>query len=109
MGDGRFETNLFRGLVLAADVGRGREVITDLDDGDPRRPLAGMALDGEFQLLANSARVGAAVDQAGRHRLSLVSRPGDLDGEGVEIWQRRALAHADGDPAHLPMPEDGNR
>src|SRR2546425_7043597 len=109
MGDGRFETNLFRGPVLAADVGRGREVIPDLDDGDPGRPLAGMALSGEFQLLANSARVGAAVDQAGRHRLSLVSRPGDLDGEGVEIWQRRVLAHANGDLAHLAMLEDGSR
>src|SRR5438105_15754443 len=29
--------------------------------------------------------------------LSLVRRSGDLDREGVEIWQRRALAHPDGD------------
>src|SRR5207245_10963780 len=62
-----------------------------------------MALDGELQLLANGARVGAAVDQAGRHRLSLVSRPGDLDGKRVEIRERRALAHADGDLADLAM------
>src|SRR6266516_2161727 len=66
-----------------------------------------MALDGELQLLANGARVGAAVDQAGRHRLSLVSRPGDLDSEGVEIRERRALAYADGDLAHLAVREDG--
>src|SRR5207302_4707719 len=109
MGYGRFEADFFRRLVFPADVGRGREIIPDLDDGDPRRTLAGMAFDGELQLLANGARVGAAVDQAGRHRLSLVSRPCDLDGEGVEIWQRRALAHADGDLAYLGMLEDRGR
>src|ERR1700686_3895453 len=95
--DRGLETDLFRGPGLAADVGRGCEIIPDLDDGNPGRALVGMALDGEFQLLANGARVGAAVDQAGRPRLSLVSWPGDLDGEGVEIRQGRALAHADGD------------
>src|SRR2546430_2425939 len=41
--------------------------------------------------------------------LSLVSRPSDLDGEGVEIWERRALAHANGDLGHLVMLEDGHR
>src|ERR1700737_2121608 len=107
--DGGFETDLLRGLVLAANVRRGREIIADLDDGDARRALAWMALDREFQLLANGARVGAAVDQAGRHRLSLVSRPGDLDGKGVEIRQWRPLAHPDGHLDHLGMLQKGGR
>src|SRR6202171_6417791 len=107
--DGGFETDLLRGLVLAADVRRGREIIADLDDGNPGRPLAWMALDREFQLLANGARVGAAVDQAGRHRVGLVSRPGDLDGKGVEIRQWRPLAPPDGDLAHLAIHQEGSR
>src|ERR1700681_930338 len=105
----RLETDLFRGLVLAANVRRGREVIADLDDGYTGTALSGMTLDSEFQLLADGARVGAAVDQAGRHRLSLVSGPGDLDGKGVEIRQGRSLAHADGDLDHLGILQERGR
>src|SRR5260370_35664805 len=87
--DGRLEADLFGGFLLAANVGRGGDVVTNLDHGDPGRALVGMALDGELQLLANGARVGTAVDQAGRHRLSLDSGPGDLAAEGVEVRRRR--------------------
>src|SRR5438270_3746272 len=107
--DRRFEADLCGGLLLAADVGRGGRVVADLDDGDSGRALVGMARDGEFEFLADGARVGAAVDQAGWHRLSLVSRPGDLDAKGVEIWQRRALADANGDLDHAGVLEEGGR
>ncbi len=60
--DRRSETDLFGSLVLTADVRRGREIIPDLDDRNSGRPLVGMALNGELQLLANGARVGAAVN-----------------------------------------------
>jgi len=105
MFDGRSEADLFGGPLLAANVRRGGGIVADLDDGDPWRALVGMARDSELEFLANGTRVGAAVDQSGRHRLSLVSRPGDLDTEGVEIWHRRALAHPNGDLDHLRVPE----
>jgi hypothetical protein len=41
--------------------------------------------------------------------LSLVSRPGDLDGEGVEIREGRVLADANGDSDHLGVLQDGGR
>src|SRR4030088_2464354 len=106
--DRRFEADLFGGLGLAANVGRGGEVVTHLDNRDPGRALARMALDGELQLLANGARVSAAIDQAGRHRLSLVSGPGDLDAEGVEVRKRRVVAYPDSDLHNAGvLPEGG--
>src|SRR5438105_15508224 len=41
--------------------------------------------------------------------LSLVRWSGDLDREGVEIWQRRALAHPDGDATDARQFEDRAR
>src|SRR5438094_9779377 len=99
--DRRLEADLFGGSLLAAHIGRRGAVIAYLDDGDARTALVRMPFDGELQLIANGARVGAAVDQPGRHRLSLprqiadLDRPRDLHREAVEVRQRRPLA----DPA----------
>src|SRR2546426_6956363 len=95
--DGRSEADLFGGPLFAANVRRGGGIVADLDDGDARGALVGMTSDGELEFLANGACVGAAVDQSGRHRLSLVSRSRDLDAEGVEIWQGRGLGHPNSD------------
>ena len=65
--DRGFEADFLGRPLFAFDVGGGRQVLTDLDDGDPGRALVGMALDRTAELLADRERVGAAVDQAGWH------------------------------------------
>src|SRR5712671_3140882 len=98
--DRRVEANLCRGFVLPADVRRRRGVIPNLDDGDSGWTPVGMALDREFQFLTDGTRVGAAVDQTGRHRLSLLRQIADLDGsrdldrESAQVGEGRALADA---------------
>src|SRR5207302_8421280 len=107
--DRRAEANLFSGLMFPADIGRRSRVVTNLDDGDSWRALVGMALDGTFQLLADDARVGAAIDQSGRHRLSLLRQIADLDGsgdldrEGVQVGKGRTFANAHGHLGDLRM------
>src|SRR5439155_14131394 len=96
--DRRLEADLFGGSLLAPDIGCRGRVIPHLDDGDARAALVRVALDGALQLVADGARVEAAVDQAGRHRLSLprqiadFDRPRYLHREAVEVRQRRPLA-----------------
>src|SRR5256885_14818408 len=113
--DRRLEADLFGGSLLAPDVGCRGRIIAYLDDGDARTALVGVALDGALQLVADGARVEAAVDQAGRHRLSLprqiadFDRPRYLDSKGCEVRQWRPFA----DPnLYLDNPgllEDGRR
>src|SRR3984893_1132091 len=113
--DRRVEANLLGRPVLSADVGRRRRVVTDMDDGDPWRALVGMALDSEFQFLADGPRVGAAVDQASRHRLSLLRQiadldgPRDLDGKGVEVGKGWAFADAHRHLDHGGLLQNGTR
>src|SRR5438094_426115 len=113
--DRRLEADLFGGSLLAPDVSCRGRVIPHLDDGDARAALVRLAFDGALQLIANGARVGTAVDQAGRHRLSLARQianldwPRDLNGEAAQVRKWRPLA----DPnLYLDNPgllEDGGR
>src|SRR2546429_10006972 len=113
MVDRRLEADLFGGSLLAPDVGCRGRIIAYLDDGDARTALVGVAFDGALQLIANGARVEAAVDQPGRHRLSLARqiadfhRPGDSHPEAGEVRQRRAFADPDSDLHHPGVLEDG--
>src|SRR5437899_10895133 len=113
--DRRLEAHLFGGTLLAPHVGCRGGVITNLDDGDAWMALVRVAFDGALQLLANGARVEAAVDQAGRHRLSLprqiadLDRPRDLHSEAVEVRQWRLFADPDGDLHNPRLLEDGGR
>src|SRR2546426_10475730 len=113
--DRRLEADLVGGSLLAPHVGCRGEVITHLDDGDAGTALVGVAVNRALQLVANDARVGAAVDEAGRHRLSLprqiadLDRPRDLHSEAVEVWQRWPLADPDSDLHNPGLLEDGGR
>src|ERR1700694_5448402 len=74
-----------------------------------------MTLDSELQLLPDGARVGAAVDQAGRPRLSLLRQIADLDGprdldrELLQVGKGWPLTYLDCHLDHVGELENGGR
>src|SRR5207302_6256480 len=100
---------------LTPDVGCRGRTIAHLYDGDAGTALVRVALDGALQLVANGACVGTAVDQAGRHRLSLARQianldwPRDLDGEAAQVRKWRPLADPNLYRDNPGLREDGGR